>query len=117
MDGQQYSNEDYTVGWICALPKTELVAAAAMLDEQHLVLPAADPQDINMYLFGRIRDYNLVIACLLAETTDSVLATTVATNMIRSFPSIGFGLMVGGGVPYVGHHGQYMSDEPEGDSN
>jgi nucleoside phosphorylase len=78
------------------------VAAAAMLDEEHPVLPAADPQDANTYLLGRIADHNVVIACLPAETTGKVSTATVATDMIRSFPSIRFGLMVGigGGVPY-----------------
>ncbi|EED14522.1 conserved hypothetical protein [Talaromyces stipitatus ATCC 10500] len=102
MAGQQYAHEDYTIGWICALPKTELVAAAAMLDEEHPVLPAADPHDANSYLLGRIGDHNVVIACLPAETTGKVSAATIATDLIRSFPSIRFGLMVGigGGVPY-----------------
>ncbi|KAI7974602.1 hypothetical protein EIK77_000039 [Talaromyces pinophilus] len=101
MAGQQYAHEDYTIGWICALPKTELVAAAAMLDEEHPILPAADPQDTNSYLLGRIGDHNVVIACLPAETTGKVSAATVATDLIRSFPSIRFGMMVGvgGGVP------------------
>ncbi|EED11950.1 ankyrin repeat-containing protein, putative [Talaromyces stipitatus ATCC 10500] len=101
MAGQQYAHEDYTVGWICALPKTELVAAAAMLDEEYLILPATDPQDANTYLLGRIGDHNVVIACLPAEMTGKVSAATVATDMIRSFPSIRFGLMVGigGGAP------------------
>jgi nucleoside phosphorylase len=101
MAGQQYAHEDYTIGWICALPKTELVAAAAMLDEEHPILPAADPQDTNSYLLSSIGDHNVVIACLPTETTGKVSAATVATDMIRSFPSIRFGMMVGigGGVP------------------
>ncbi|GAQ11853.1 hypothetical protein ALT_9174 [Aspergillus lentulus] len=68
------------------------------------VLPAADPQDANAYFLGRIGDHNVVIACLPAETTGKVSAATVATDIIRSFPSIRFGLMVGigGGVPYRG---------------
>jgi nucleoside phosphorylase len=101
MVAQHFSHEDYTVGWVCALPKTELVAAAAMLDDEHPILPAADAQDANSYLLGRIGDHNVVIACLPAETTGKVSAATVATDMIRSFPLIRFGLMVGigGGVP------------------
>lgn len=113
MAGQQYAHEDYTIGWICALPKTELVAAAAMLDEEHPILPAADPQDTNSYLLGRISDHNVVIACLPAETTGKVSAATVATDMIRSFPSIRFGMMVGigGGVPRRFHPKRGTADE------
>ncbi|KAJ5668892.1 hypothetical protein N7462_009962 [Penicillium macrosclerotiorum] len=98
---QQLSHSDYTVGWICALPRTELVAAAAMLDEEHPVLQAADPNDFNSYLLGRIGNHNVVIACLPAEQKGKVSAATVAKDMIRSFPAIRFGLMVGigGGAP------------------
>ena len=101
---RQFSHGDYTVGWICALPKVELVAAVAMLDEEHPMLLAADPQDTNVYLFGRIGDHNVVIACLPAETTGKVSAATVAKDMVRSFKAIRFGLMVGigGGAPYYG---------------
>lgn len=95
---------DYTVGWICALPETELVAAGAMLDEEHPVLPAADPQDANSYLLGKIGSHNVVIACLPAEKTGTVSAAIVAKDMLRSFKAVRFGLMVGigGGAPYYG---------------
>jgi nucleoside phosphorylase len=101
---RQFTHGDYTVGWICALPKTELVAAGAMLDEEHPVLPAADPKDMNSYLLGRIGTHNVVIACLPAEKTGKASAATVATDMIRSFKAVRFGLMVGvgGGAPYYG---------------
>ena len=104
MDKITHTHNDYTVGWICALPKTELVAAGAMLDEEHPVLLAADPQDTNSYLLGRISTHNVVIACLPAEMTGKVSAATVAKDMVRSFKAIRFGLMVGigGGAPYYG---------------
>ncbi|GFF78414.1 G-protein beta WD-40 repeats containing protein [Aspergillus lentulus] len=76
-----------------------------MLDEEHPVLPAADPQhDPNSYVLGRIGDHNVVIACFPAEITDTVSAATVAKDMIRSFPDVGSGLMVGilGGALYYG---------------
>jgi nucleoside phosphorylase len=101
---QQFTHSDYTVGWICALPETELVAAGAMLDEEHPVLPAADPQDTNSYLLGRIGAHNVVIACLPVQTTGKASAATVAKDMVRSFKAVRFGLMVGvgGGAPYYG---------------
>ncbi|GES65817.1 purine and uridine phosphorylase [Aspergillus terreus] len=115
----QFNHSDYTVWWICALPKTELVAAVAMLDEEHPVLPAADPNDTNSYLLGRIGHHNVVIACLPAETKGKVSAATVAKDMLRTFPAVRFGLMVGigGGAPYYGSQGNDMeSDGSEEDS-
>ncbi len=99
---RQFTHSDYTVAWICALPKTELVVAGAMLDEEHPVLPAADLQDPNVYLLGRIGPHNVVITCLPAEKTGKVSAAIVANELLRSFKSVRFGLMVGvgGGAPY-----------------
>ncbi|RDW62198.1 hypothetical protein BP6252_11631 [Coleophoma cylindrospora] len=93
-------HNDYTVGWICALPDTELVVAGAMLDEEHPML-TADPQDTNSYLLGRIGSHNVVIACLPAAKTGTVSAAVVASNMLRSFKAVRIGLMVGigGGAP------------------
>ena len=101
---RQHSHSDYTVGWICALPETELVVAGAMLDEEHPVLSAADPQDANSYLLGKIGSHNVVIACLPAEKTGTVSVAIVAKDMLRSFKAVRFGLMVGigGGAPYYG---------------
>lgn len=101
-----FTHDDYTVGWICALPETELVAAEAMLDERHSVLSAADPQDTNVYRLGRIGAHNVVIACLPASRTGKVSAATVAKDMLRSFKAVRFGLMVGigGGAPFYGSH-------------
>ena len=94
---RQFTHSDYTVAWICALPKTELVVAGAMLDEEHPVLPAADPQDTNVYLLGRIGSHNVVIVCLPAEKTGKVSAAIVAKDLLRSFKAVRFGLMVGVG--------------------
>ena len=112
---QRLTHNDYTVGWICALPKTELVAAEAMLDEEHPVLPAAQPEDDNTYSLGRIGDHNVVIACLPAEQTGKASAATVTKDMLRSFPAVRVGLMVGigGGAPY---YGSKSDDEDYSDS-
>ncbi|OQD63020.1 hypothetical protein PENPOL_c010G05213 [Penicillium polonicum] len=116
---RELSHSDYTVGWICALPQTELVAAGAMLDDEHPVLHAADPNDINSYLLGRIGDHNVVIACLPVEQTGKVPAATVAKDMVRSFPAIRFGLMVGigGGAPYYGEQNEGDIDVDESDDS
>jgi nucleoside phosphorylase len=91
--------EDYTVGWISALP-IELAAATTMLDEEHEGLPQ-DPTDTNIYTFGSISGHNIVIACLPAGQVGNNNAATVAIRMKAKFKSIRFGLMVGvgGGVP------------------
>jgi len=97
------SHQDYTVGWICALP-TELTAAMAMLDEEHSPLPQ-HPQDHNTYTLGRIAEHNVVIACLPAGQMGNNSAATVASHMQYSFGAIRLGLMVGigGGAPSEEH--------------
>ncbi|KAH0536395.1 hypothetical protein FGG08_006745 [Glutinoglossum americanum] len=99
----QFRIEDYTVGWVCALP-VELAAAAEMLDEEHDD-PPQDANDTNMYSLGRIGEHNVVIACLPAGQMGTNSAAAVASQMRLKFTSIRFGLMVGigGGVPGAGH--------------
>lgn len=93
------SHKDYTVGWICALP-VELAAAKVMLDQVHEDLPVSST-DHNTYILGSIKDHNVVIACLPSGDYGIVSANTVAMQLLSSFRSIRFGLMVGlgGGVP------------------
>jgi ankyrin repeat domain-containing protein 50 len=96
-------HEDYTVGWICALP-TEMAAALAMLDEPHATLPTG-PKDDNNYSFGRMGHHNVVMACLPSGVTGTISAAKVATQMLSTFTGLKFGLMVGigGGVPTQKH--------------
>jgi nucleoside phosphorylase len=100
MPSTSLPNEDYTVGWICALP-LEAAAAAAMLDEIHEKPRKQPSNDHNIYTLGRIGEHNVVISCLPAGACGSNPATTVATQMLSNFESIRVGLMVGigGGVP------------------
>ena len=53
------------------------------------------PHDNNSYVLGRIHGHNVVIACLPVGVYGTVSAATVANNMLRTFPGIRFGLMVG----------------------
>lgn len=48
---------DYTVGWVCALPK-ERTAATVMLDQIHPDLPKP-PNDHNTYTLGSIDKHNM----------------------------------------------------------
>jgi nucleoside phosphorylase len=96
---RQLHRDDYTVGWVCALP-VELAAAQEMLDEEHDTLPS-DAYDTNIYTYGRVGEHNVVIACLPEGQMGTNSAAAVAVQMKIAFPSTRFGLMVGigGGVP------------------
>ncbi|KAF5013238.1 hypothetical protein FDECE_752 [Fusarium decemcellulare] len=91
---------DYTVGWICALP-AESAAAQAFLDEKHEGPTTQDAQDTNNYRFGKIKAHNVVIAVLPMGEYGTASAAGVAINMLRSFRNVRIGLMVGigGGAP------------------
>lgn len=118
------SCDQYTVGWIAALP-LELAAATAMLDEQH-AKPLAFTQsssDKNAYTWGRIREHNVVITSLPAGGYGKVNAATTALQMLSSFPQIRVGLMVGIGAaiprPEQGHDirlGDIVVSQPDGQS-
>ncbi|KAM0470732.1 hypothetical protein ACHAPX_009790 [Trichoderma viride] len=106
----QFDNGDYTVGWICAIP-TEHVAARAFLDEEHESPRSVSPQDNNNYILGRIGKHNLVLACLPHGEYGLSSASSVARDMLHSFPNIRIGLMVGigGGAPSK-HHDVRLGD-------
>ncbi|KAL2845227.1 hypothetical protein BJY01DRAFT_247813 [Aspergillus pseudoustus] len=91
--------DDYTVGWICALP-VELSAARRMLDKVHNVGFGPGTDD-NLYILGQIRDMNVVIACLPMGQGGANMTSMVATRMMQKFAKIEIGLMVGigGGLP------------------
>jgi hypothetical protein len=69
------SHQNYTVGWICALP-AELAAAMAMLDEEHSPLSQSADDD-NVYTLGRIGEHNMIIACFPAGQIGNNSAATV----------------------------------------
>ena len=100
---QSRSHEDYTIGWISALP-LEMAAAIAILDDLHDSL-SQPSSDHNSYQLGCIGEHNVVILCLPAGMTGKGAAATRAAQMLSTFKSIRFGLMVGigGGVPSTEH--------------
>ncbi|KAF3903503.1 hypothetical protein ABW20_dc0110180 [Dactylellina cionopaga] len=95
----ELTTDDYTVGWICAIP-IEKAAAVAILDEEHAPI-STHVTDTNVYSFGRVGRHNVVIGCLPAGAYGTVSAANVAAQMRVSFPALRFGLMVGigGGAP------------------
>ncbi|KAH7205024.1 hypothetical protein BKA60DRAFT_656100 [Fusarium oxysporum] len=96
--------QKYTVGWICAVT-TEFVAARAFFDEKHDQLETIADNDNNNYALGKIGKHNVVMAVLPKSEYGTTSAATVARDMLRSFPNIRFGLMVGigGGAPNAKH--------------
>ncbi|KAF5240211.1 hypothetical protein FOXYS1_15468, partial [Fusarium oxysporum] len=94
------STEDYTIGWICALQE-EYEAACRMLDDEFEGPETSDANDNNTYVFGRISEHKVVIGCLPDGRYGISSAAVVARDMVRSFPSLKFALMVGigGGAP------------------
>jgi len=95
----------YTVGWICAVT-TELVAAKSFFDEEYEVtLDAQAPGDNNSYSFGRMGKHDVVVASLPRAEYGIAPAASVARDMLRTFPNIRVGLMVGigGGAPRPEH--------------
>ncbi|KAJ4182658.1 hypothetical protein NW755_010156 [Fusarium falciforme] len=99
MSPTEFVHGDYTVGWVCALPK-EQTAATAMLDAEHPGLPKP-LTDSNTYTLGIVGNQNVVTACLPKGKYGTSSAATVAARMLDTVPSIKFGLMVGigGGIP------------------
>jgi nucleoside phosphorylase len=93
--------DEYTVGWVCALP-VELAAAQEMLDEEHCDFDRdLCDSDENLYVLGSIGGHNVAIVCLPSGRIGNSPAAAVATQMRATFKAIRFGVMVGigGGVP------------------
>jgi len=97
-------NDDYTVGWICAI-STEYVAAKAFLDDKHEGPKYRFRNDNNDYTLGRVGRHNVVITILPEGEYGTASAAMVAKDLLHSFPNIGIGLMVGigGGAPSRKH--------------
>ncbi|KAH6957785.1 hypothetical protein BKA56DRAFT_680678 [Ilyonectria sp. MPI-CAGE-AT-0026] len=96
--------QEYTVGWICAIT-TESVAAQAFLDERHDPPAEVAQNDNNSYALGRIGKHNIAIAVMPDGEYGLSSATSVARDMLHTFPNIRIGLMVGvgGGAPSPQH--------------
>ncbi|KAK6508671.1 hypothetical protein TWF506_010750 [Arthrobotrys conoides] len=98
---RKLSHEDYNIGWIAALP-LELAAAEAMLDTVHKKLQLSHASDDgNTYILGSIHGHNIVMTCLPKGRIGTTPAAVAVTQMLATFSSIRFVLMVGigGGAP------------------
>jgi nucleoside phosphorylase len=96
--------EGYTVGFICALT-VEKIAACSFLDREHPRLKSQSASDNNDYTLGQIGEHNVVIAGLPSGRYGTTNAAIVARDMVRTFPNIRFGILVGigGGAPSKDH--------------
>ncbi|EGX48224.1 hypothetical protein AOL_s00080g349 [Orbilia oligospora ATCC 24927] len=113
-------NQEYTIGWICAL-HIEMTAARLMLDSEHGAPQEQHHSDHNVYQLGSIGEHNIVIACLPDGVYGVTSAVAVAVQMLATFESIRFGLMVGigGGIPSRKNDirlGDIVVSRPEGTS-
>lgn len=86
--------QNYTIGWICALPH-ERTAAKVMLDEVHDGPAYVSQNDSNSYTLGRIGKHNVVIAVLPHGEYGISSATRVGLDMLHTFINVRIGLMVG----------------------
>ncbi|KAL7963708.1 ankyrin repeat-containing domain protein [Trichoderma compactum] len=116
MASKPLSHNDYTVGWICALSE-ERTAATAMLDEKHDALPVSNPHDNNSYTLGAIGKHNVVLVCLPEGEIGTNSAASVIMQLVNTFPSIKFGLLVGigGGLPPRVRLGDIVVSKPVGE--
>ncbi|KAL9625275.1 MAG: hypothetical protein Q9160_000677 [Pyrenula sp. 1 TL-2023] len=117
-DSPQYRRSDFTVGIICALP-VETAATSAILDEIYPDLTEQDISDHNSYRLGRIHVHNVVIASLPAGQYGTTPAATCSKDMLRTFKSIRFGLLVGIGgavssADYDIRLGDVVVSQPDG---
>lgn len=84
----------YTVGWICALP-IEYAAATALLDETYSHHVPKPFNDSNNYTLGRIGRHRIVIAVLPSGVWGTTSAANVAKDMARTFRNVLTALVVG----------------------
>jgi nucleoside phosphorylase len=113
MGTRKLRHDAYTVGWVCVLD-CELNAARALLDEEDEPLEPVLNDD-SIYLLGRIGKHNVVITFSGIYGTNST--AQAVTNLVRTFPNIRFGLMVGvgGAVPGSPHPDNSTKDIRLGD--
>ncbi|KAH8802621.1 hypothetical protein F5884DRAFT_846723 [Xylogone sp. PMI_703] len=111
----QLTCDDYTVGWVAVLP-CEVNAARLLLEHEHENLDAATG-DPNNYILGDMGGHNVVLAYPGAGRKGESAATSVATNMLRTFEQIRFGLLAGiaGAAPKDPDHEDALKDIRLGD--
>ncbi|KAF5642474.1 nucleoside phosphorylase [Fusarium tjaetaba] len=98
-----FTRSQYTVGILCALP-IELKAIRALFDQRHQSLTRVIG-DNNQYALGEMARHMVVATSLPAGEYGTNAAASAISDMMRSFVSIQFCLVVGiaGGAPSDDH--------------
>ncbi|KAG5654894.1 hypothetical protein KAF25_005851 [Fusarium avenaceum] len=98
-EGQIYGRNQYTAGILCALP-IEMKAIRALFDERHQS-PTGILGDENQYVLGQMAQHMVVATSLPAGEYGTNAAASAISDMMRSFLSLQFCLLVGvaGGAP------------------
>ncbi|KAF5987863.1 nucleoside phosphorylase [Fusarium coicis] len=101
--GDIYSRSEYTVGILCALP-IELKSIRALFDQRHQSLTRVIG-DNNQYALGEMARHMIVATSLPGGEYGTNAAASAISDMMRSFASIQFCLVVGiaGGAPSDDH--------------
>ncbi|KAF4442817.1 hypothetical protein F53441_11645 [Fusarium austroafricanum] len=96
---QRFARDQYTIGILCALP-IELKAVRALFDERHQTLTSIIGDD-NQYVLGKMAQHMVVAASLPSGEYGTNAAASAVSDMMRSFVSLQFCLLVGiaGGAP------------------
>ncbi|KAG7008224.1 hypothetical protein G7Y79_00006g018440 [Physcia stellaris] len=91
----------YEVGWLCALPYTELPAAILMLDHEHEPAHTENRGDENVYHYGDLNGHNVVVASMAPGRPGNTSSQRLVYPLRQSFPNMKLHLFVGigGGVP------------------
>lgn len=99
----KHAHNDYTLGWICALP-LELAAARSMLNWEHRV--PDHPLAEQNCVYAGTDDWPQRCHCLLTSALCRMNAVvSVATTLTRTFASARILLTVGIGGGVSGQHG------------
>ncbi|KAK6504341.1 hypothetical protein TWF506_002544 [Arthrobotrys conoides] len=99
-DRIQLSRKDYTIGWLCSLSDSELIAARSMLDVRHKKCELLS-DDENLYIYGSISGHNIVIACMPPGIPRTSSTMKLVQPLSRNFPNMRIHLFIGigSGIP------------------
>jgi nucleoside phosphorylase len=95
------TRDEFTVGWVCALP-VEVAAAKATFDRIITEpLPPKPAEDTNTYVLGILDGHYVVLAHPPSGTYGSTTVSNVVALLHASFGKLRFTLLVGigGGIP------------------
>ena len=85
MTVRRFHTQDYTGGWVCALPIEFAATVAAILDEKHQSIPLNDDGP-SLYALGCIDKYIVVLASLPLGEMGTNSTAVVGTRMQLKFP-------------------------------